>query len=410
MQRVAGVVAVLLLLGVAGYFYASTSTAAAYEESDQLAADVDEAFTDANNGFALQLHRTLRADGQENVFISPISIATALSMAYEGANGSTRAAMAETLNYNEEQFAAADEYRRLLRSLNMVDEQVELNTANSVWLREGYPVRDAYLSTMQDDYRAEVFERLAVDDMNAWVADETDGMIDQLINSLPGNAVMVLLNAIYFQGEWAEAFDPEDTDEADFHTADGPVTVDMMQQDEMEVGYYEDVDVEAVRLPYGRDKVAMYVFAPKLSGETPQGELDAFISELERADLATYVEAMQENQTVDVYLPTFEMAYGTESLQTQLEQLGMAEAFQQTADFSRMSPANPYVHDVLHKAVIEVDEEGTEAAAATGVVMAESAQLDQTVFRADRPFFFVIRDDRTGSILFMGSMDRPGDA
>jgi serpin B len=301
----------------------------------------------------------------------------------------------------------------LIQSLENVDQAVNLLIGNSVWMKQEFAplVKPSFLQSVGTSYNSEMFMRdfgnpETVNEINDWVDKQTEGKINQIMNSLDPNLVMILINAIYFNGTWTIEFDKSKTQKEDFFLSDGGnVTVDMMNT----VGnfsYYSDDTCEVARLPYGRDKVAMYIFLPR------EGvSLDSFVAGLNQTVHDEYISRLQPLDKLIVEMPKFQVEYG-QRLNSVLSSLGMEVAFDSMrADFSGIaSPGsgNLFVSYVDHKAVIEVNEEGTVAAAATSVGVTYSMVTPAPPsFIVNRPFYYEIRDDRSGSILFMGEMLNP---
>ncbi len=416
--RTAGTVlaAGVLLAGLFAIYTTFMGPAAAYQASDRLAGDVDPAVVAAHTAFGFDLFRSLAANESENVFVSPLSVSTALAMAYNGANGSTRAEMASVLGYERMSLDAVNrEHGELLRSLEQADRDVELSIGNSVWLRDAFAprVRPGYTARLQERYDSDVYLRdftdpSTVNDINGWVDEETRGMIPRMVNRIDAQTVMFLLNAVYFKGTWTTQFDEADTDQEPFHAPGGDVDVQMMET-EGNFSYGRDAAAEAARLPYGRGKIAMYVFLP-----SENRSLDAFIHRFDREQLQHYRDRMAPHDETTVKLPRFRVEYGKKRLNGVLQALGMPTAFRpRDANFSGIAPVtqgqNLYLQFVDHKAVVRVNEEGTEAAAATnvGVGLTSAPQNPAPRFIVDRPFVFLIRDDRTGTVLFAGKVTNP---
>jgi serine protease inhibitor len=357
------------------------------------------ALVNANSQFAFDIFKQLNTvESGNNVFISPFSISTALAMLYQGARGETKEEIAKTLSYCGIDIKELNsESKYLLNYLNNVDSYITLNISNSVWYQDGFKVQADFLNTTNDVFGAQIRsldlgKADAADTINNWIADATNGMIEQMLTP-PLYGLMYLINAIYFKGDWTKPFDPELTHAATFTTESGNQnTVDMMYAN-MTVEYGKGTDYSAIRLPYGEEKVGMYCILP-----ADNIAIDTFISGLNVAKLKKIKQSLATRDNFSVHLPKFKMAYGVKSLVDTLKRLGMTKAFNGEADFSGIA-ASLSVADVLHKAVIDLNEQGTEAAAATVVVL-EAAIQDN--FNANRPFVFLIVDDTTGSILFMG--------
>jgi len=408
----ASVIAIALVASVSVALYLPD---AAYAASDELALSVDSDIVSANNDFGLDIFSRLVGDEDsgKNVFISPLSISTCLAMVYIGSDGETRAAMADTLNFDSFSLEKLkDEYSKLIGSLEGADNSVALSIANSAWIRQEYEeaIKQSYKDAIDTNFDASIFARdfsnpQTVGEINGWVSQETNGMIDKMIDSIPTELVMYLINAIYFKGDWVNQFDASDTSKADFHLSDGgTMEADMMYvHDKFNYSYYEEDGVQVGRLPYGRDKIAMYVFLPD------EGmDVDSFVAGLDDEKLEAYIEGLPDAHNLDLYLPKFEVEYGKKRLNDVLADMGMQIAFDPSeAGFSEMATVPLFISFVDHKAVIKVNEEGTEAAAVTVVGMELTSTPQYEEFRVDRPFFFVIRDDRSGSILFMGKVMDP---
>lgn len=378
-----------------------------FNSSGNTSKKLDPEFVKRNTEFAFKIFKQLnQEDKDNNIFISPISISTALAMTYQGAESTTKEAMAETLEYYDMDIDILNEnFKGLLQGLDKLDKSIELNMANSIWLREGEPVNENFLSINKKFFKA-LIEELdfskdnAADIINEWISHATNKKITEMIEPpISADTLMYLINAIYFKGEWAKKFDEKNTYSAPFHAEDGSTQDIMMMTLNDEIEYGKGKDFQVVRLPYGKGHVAMYCILPE------EGmPINDFIESFDREKWDKIKSTIEEEDGVVVKLPRFKLEYGIKSLKDSLKALGMAEAFSEMADFSSIRN-DVYIHDVFHKAVIEVNEEGSEAAAATVVeIRVTSAITEPIIFSADRPFIFIIADDQTNTILFIGKV------
>jgi len=409
----------LLLLMVIGYFGIDLTRnylqKQAYAESDQIATNVNQEPVAINTQFALDIfNRLCMEDVDQNVFISPLSISTALTMTYTGAEGDTETAMENTLGYNDMTTDQVKEYyRSLFSSLEKVDKDVTLNNANSMWIKDSFEpyVKEEYVVTLKDYFSSELFIRPfnqeTVTQMNNWVSEKTENKINKMMEEIDPDLVLFLVNAIYFKADWTNPFKPDETLKRDFTLIDGStIPVDMMHQEE-DFKYVEGEGFAAARFPYGREKVAMYIFLPD-----PETSIESFMTELTQEKLDEAIKEMQTESDLEVRIPKFKVEYGVKRLNNALTALGMGIAFDganaDLSDIAEVDPLNLFIAFVDHKAVIEVDEKGTEAAAATVVGAGLTSMPPPSKnFHVDRPFFFIIRDDRTNTILFMGKITNP---
>ncbi len=360
-----------------------------------------------NNAFGFSVFQKLHEGApDENIFISPLSISTALSMTMNGTAGATRTAMQKTLEINDwnvDEVNAA--YGLLLNGLPRLDEEVQLQLANSIWYKENYPIKESFLTTNAENYNSEVTGMDftapdALDRINGWVEDNTNGKIKTIINQIPSNVVMFLLNAIYFKGNWTHPFDEEMTREASFFsTSETEEPVDMMVHPMIELPFMQTETFSAVDMPYGDSIYSMSVLVPK-DGYT----VSDIIPELTTENWNVWVNQLEPAE-IQVGLPKFELKY-EQKLNDILKDLGMGIAFTDSADFSDMTPGGDLkISEVRHKSFIEVDEKGTEAAAVTVVVIVETS-VPPGVY-ANKPFLFVIRENMTNTVLFIGKMMHP---
>jgi len=410
------VVVIVTLIGISAFIYIPRhNQSVAYATSDEKASSVDEGLVDANTRFAFRIFKELMIEDEgKNIFISPLSISTALTMTYNGAEGSTKDAMSETLELGDMKIADVNEgYLNLIESLEGADKQVNLEIGNSVWIDEEFEPRvyTTFTEGISTYYEGELFTRNfgdtgTIDDINSWISDKTNEKIDKMIEQIDPDVVMFLINAIYFKGDWTNKFDAAKTSKDDFYLPDGETVQPDMMSTSGDFYYYSGEGLKVARLPYGRDKIAMYIFLPSKAVS-----LESFIGNLNQPIFDDYVSRLHRVSDLKVKFPKFKLEYGKKRLNDALSKLGMGVAFDmRAANFSGIAPTdqeNLYIDFVDHKAFIEVNEKGTEAAAATVVAVAvESAPMEAT-FYVDRPFFFVIRDDRSGTILFMGNIVNP---
>ncbi len=389
----------LLALGGCGFF----QDGEAAHEYD--AGKVNGEFINGNNEFAWDIMKALNEeDEEENIFISPISISTALSMTYQGAREETKEEMAEVLGYGGmEDEVLRESYEEFLTYLAALDPDIELNIGNSIWYREGEAIEEDFLTINKGVFDASVEEidfsdDRAADIINDWIEGATEGKIERMLEGpIPGNVIMYLINAIYFNGEWAVPFEEEQSFEREFTSITGEIQNTMMMKRNGEVEYGEGENYKSVRMPYGENEnTAMYVILP-----TEELSINEFLRRIDNTKWQEIKNSISPAQDVELQIPRFEMEYGIKSLKDALIKLGMSTPFEMNANFDGIR-SGIFIEEVLHKAVIEVNEQGSEAAAVTIVEMEESAAMDPLNFIADRPFIFIIANDEADSILFMG--------
>ena len=371
-----------------------------------------------NSAFALDLYHALRQVGEENLFYSPYSISLALAMTYAGARGETEQQMADTLRFTLSQERLHPAFNGLDLELARRGEgeegddegRFQLNIANSIWGQRGYEFLSTFLDLLAEHYGAGLRtldfakpEEARVT-INKWVSDQAEDRIKDLIppGAIPPSTRLVLANAIYFNAAWSHPFEDQLTRDGTFYLLDGSqVIVPMMEQ--MERFRYADGEgVQAVELTYKGGEVAMLILLPEA------GRFEAFESTLDAERIAGIVQDLAPS-SVALSMPKFEYDSSFE-LRKVLSEMGMPGAFtDEVADFSGMNGSRGlYIGKVVHKAFVAVDEAGTEAAAATAVIMVEQAAPGSPVeVTVDRPFIFVIRDIETDAILFLGRVVDP---
>ena len=371
---------------------------------------VNSKLVDANTKFGFKLFQeVLKQDSNKNVFISPTSIAIALSMTYNGASGKTQQVMANALQFQGMSLQDINQANEVLKStLEKADPDIQLSIANSLWARQGIPFKPEFMQKNQQFYGAKVTELDfakpdAPNAINNWVKENTRGKIDQIVNQLKPDDVLFLINAIYFKGKWTKQFDKSQTDERPFYLSNGSQKQHPMMSQSGRYRYYENEAFQAVSLPYGKGNMSLYVFLPKKNTN-----LDSFQQQLSLQNWQQWMNQFQMRQG-SIQLPRFKFDYNIQ-LNNALKALGMEEAFSDGANFSNMTSASVAIDEVKHKTFVEVNEEGTEAAAVTSVgITMTSAPMPESPFQmvVDRPFFCAIRDNQTGTVLFMGSIREP---
>lgn len=374
---------------------------------------IDANVVTANTQFGFNLFDEIRKTEQDkNIFISPLSISIALAMTLNGASSETEQAMANTLQLQGLDTESINTgYAGLRQALQVADPKVILTIANSLWARQGVPFKQDFLQRNTEYFGAEVsalnfMDPSTLTTINQWVNTNTNGKITKILDEINPDTVLFLINAIYFKGKWQTEFDPSHTRDGTFYLGtDGEKQVPMMTRTG-DYSYYENYEekFQAISLPYGDGRMSMYIFLPYR-----ESDLNTFLNGLDPENWEHWISQFNE-QEVFLSMPKFKLEY-EKTLNNPLQALGMGIAFAAgAADFSRMADLealgkNLYIGEVLHKAVVEVNEEGTEAAAVTSVgIRATSAP---PAFIADRPFFFAIRDNETKTVLFMGTVLEP---
>ena len=364
----------------------------------------------ANTTFGFKLFsELLQHDQGKNVFVSPSSVAIALSMLYNGATGETQQQMAKTLELQSMSLTELNQANAELKAvLENPDAGVQLAIANSLWARQGVSFKPAFMQHNQNFYGAQVTALdfaapNATATINNWVKENTRGKISQIVDSLKPDDVLFLLNAIYFKGTWAKAFDKSDTVNKPFYRSDGSQTRHPLMAQTGSYKYYETDQFQAVSLPYGKKRVSMYLFLPKQSSN-----LSSFAKTLTAENWQQWMGRFR-TQSGAVQVPRFKLEYDV-SLKKALSALGMSIAFDANkATFDELSSASTKIDQVRHKTFVEVNEEGTEAAAATsiGIIATSMPMHEPFQMVVDRPFFCAIRDNKTGTVLFMGAIVDP---
>ncbi|MFH1943888.1 MAG: serpin family protein [bacterium] len=361
----------------------------------------------STNVFGFNLFREIiRTEPDTNIFISPLSVAFALGMTANGAAGNTEEAFRQTLGFDGMSSQEINEsFRNVVSLLTALDPQVTLELANSIWTRLGFQVEQDFIDVNRTYFDADVRSLdFSLADapgvINGWVEQKTHGKITEIIQRIDRATMMFLINAVYFKGAWTYEFDPSLTFDEDFIAPDGIVSSCRMMVQEGDFSYAETSDFQAVDLPYGDGKFSMTVFLPK------QGtSLDALIQALTPENWSLWMASFSE-RNAKLYLPKFKVEYGIQ-LNDVLATLGLGIAFTAQADFTRINrEGGLFISEVKHKAFVQVDEERTEAAAVTVVVVSRGSASD-VVMRVNRPFLFVIRENHSNTILFIGKIAVP---
>lgn len=372
---------------------------------------------EGNNKFALKIFNNLSENIDRNIFISPYSISTALAMTYGGAEGETKDQMRKALFFPEDDLVLYNSFQYLIQSINELgnsNDNLELKTANAIWVENNFKIKNKFEELVKTKYLSEINGMDFVNkpeecriEINNWASENTENKITNLIPKglISQQTKLVLTNAIYFLADWQNQFKKRYTKEDNFYLSNGEkVKIKMMHQTEY-FRYTENEKVQIIELPYENDRLSMIVFLPRSNNSNS-------------ADLLLTIDSFNKNiqdlrsEKIRLYLPKFKFTYFS-LLNNVLQEMGMRDAFTSKADFSGINKNKRdalMISDVLHKAYIDVTEIGTEAAAATAVTMKLTSAPPTSkpiTFRADHPFIFMIYDNQTEQILFIGKLNNP---
>ncbi|MFA5051325.1 MAG: serpin family protein [Patescibacteria group bacterium] len=410
------VAAIVVVVGVSVYCFKNqkfTPTPAPVTDDKGSTLEGINSVISANNQFALDLYSQLKSS-EGNIFFSPYSISTALAMTYEGARGTTAEEMQSVFHFPVDSNLRRSAFASIHNQLNKPDAKYQLSIANALWAQNDYKFLNDYLATLEQYYAGKATNvdfknstEASRQTINKWVEDKTNDKIKNLFpqGSIDSMTRLVLTNAIYFKGTWIKQFEKNKTSDEDFRVSPvNTVKVSMMQRTDKDAkfNYTETDDLQVLEMLYEGNKLSMMVLLPK------NNDLLSFENLLSLEKINDWKSKLQE-QRVDVFMPkfTFDTKY---FMNGTLAKMGMPTAFLNSADFSGMDGTkNLSIQNVIHQAFVDVNEEGTEAAAATGISMGlTSAPPQKTpIFRADHPFIFVIQDKDNGNILFFGRVSNP---
>lgn len=364
----------------------------------------------SGNSFSFDIFtRVMNSAGQnENVMISPLSISFALSMTVNGATGATRDSMMEALKLNGLTPEAVNKsFKDLTASLLSVDKRVLMSIANSVWIENDFSAKQSFIDILTSYYDSEsryfdINDASAPDKINQWIEDNTNGLIKEMIDKLDDNAVMLLINAIYFKGKWQSQFDKTKTTSLPFYKFGGnQADVQMMKQKE-DFKVFTGEEFLMAEFPYGQGNFVMDVILPN-----ERDGLNVLQSKINDTNFTAWLNQMRTRET-EVTFPRFKYGF-KKKLKDVLTEMGMGIAFKDYADFSNISEQYDLkINDVTHQSFIETNEEGTEAAAATVVEIVNTSMPPAPLeFKMDHPFIYIIRETQTNSIIFMGRVSDP---
>jgi serine protease inhibitor len=367
----------------------------------------------SSNDFGFDLFQEITATEADttNIFISPLSVSLALGMTLNGANGQTQSDMEKTLGFeglSSEQINQT--YKVLIQNLLQLDPKVIFEIANSIWYRNSFEVEQNFLDVNVNYFDSEVIganfdDPETVNQINSWISDETHEKITKVIENIDPLTVMFLINALYFKGSWTYEFDPEETKDAPFYLKNGTETTCQMMSYRMEHPYFATEDFQAIDLPYGDGDFSMLIILPK-----PEKNIDDIINMITPENWSLWLNSFSKD-SVDLFLPKFKVEYENK-LKEELSGMGMGIAFTpDEADFSKINKDfDLLINDVIHKTYVEVNEEGTEAAAVT-VVIIELTSIgpddEKKIMEINRPFIFAIYEHQYNTILFMGKVMQP---
>ncbi|SFM43062.1 serpin family protein [Methanolobus profundi] len=369
----------------------------------------------ANNAFAFDMYSMVIVENKQNVFISPYSIFTAVAMCYDGAENSTKEQMANVFNFPLNKTVLGMSSKDVISEINSGSDEYELETANALWVQKDFDLKQQYISNSVNYYSGKVAKvdfknqpensRVLIND---WVESKTNDKIKDLISDgviKPKYTRLILTNAIYFNGKWMDEFDKENTqDQAFYPSKDEEISAETMYAQRY-LNYGENSNAMILELPYKGDALCMYLVLPN------ENTIEDFETSFSLNDYNELKSNMDSKYEVRTWLPKFKFETKTK-LSKSLIEMGMVDAFDdKNATFTGISDERLKISEVVHQAFVDVQEEGTEAAAATAVVIDECESVEEPEpireFKADHPFMFFIEDKRTGCILFMGKVESP---
>lgn len=367
----------------------------------------------ANNKFAIDYYNKI--DTGKNIFFSPFSISTALAMTYEGASGKTAEEMQNVFYFPENDLERRASFAKIYNSLNnsVSKGNYDLSIANSLWAEQTYEFYQSYFDLIEKYYYGKVnnvdfvnYPEEQRQKINAWVEEQTKNKIKDLLPETPPSITtetrLVLTNAIYFKGDWATKFKEENTKQEDFFVSENNIVKAQLMEQEEEFFYYKDNEFQYLELPYKGEEISMLIILP-LNNE---GKIN-YDFDIPTAEQLMELKEKMFKQEVIVRIPKIKLETKYE-MKKDLQEMGLREAFTNSANFSKMDPENfVRISEIYHKAFVEINEEGTEAAAATAVVIIEKTAFVQTeLFKANKPFAFIIKNNNE-EILFMGKIVDP---
>ncbi|MCD6168061.1 MAG: serpin family protein [Caldisericia bacterium] len=373
--------------------------------------------SDGNNLFSIDMYKKLSEASSGNVFYSPYSIFSAMAMAYEGANGETYDEIKKVFHFPDKEKLRPN-FAKIYNEINREVRDYELRTGNALWVQKDFPLLEEYKTTVEKYYGGKAANLDFVNEteksretINKFIEEQTNGKIKDLISKgiLDRYTRLVITNAIYFKGTWKWEFKKSDTRDEDFYVnPKETVKVPMMymKPEKAEFNYTETEKLQILELPYKGDRISMIILLPKKENGYTLKDVE---KELSYENLKKWLMKMQKTKLDAIYIPkfTFKTKY---FLKDALTKMGMKTSFSGNADFSKITGKKDlFISNVIHQAFIDVNEKGTEAAAATAIVMKFTAIKPTYIFRADHPFIFIIHDKETGSILFMGRLVNPAE-
>lgn len=368
----------------------------------------EKEIANSSSSFGLKIFKKIiQAEGEKNIFISPLSISMALGMTMNGADGETYNAMRSTLEFDGiSQQQINESYQSLIELLTGVDSKVVFKVANSIWYRQELNFEKEFID-LNKKYFDAVISPLdfnndnSVDIINNWVNQNTDGLITEIIKTIPAEAIMYLINAVYFKGTWQFEFEKEKTIDDYFTSSNDRQLPCKLMVQENDYSFYANEQFQMIDLPYGEGAYSMTIILPK-------NNIEAIVSILNEQNWNSWIDNLSE-QTGTLLLPKFKLEYKL-LLNDVLKAMGMSIAFDPgNADFTKLynGIGNAFISKVEHKTFIELNEEGTEAAAVTSVEISFDSAGGGFVMRVDKPFIFAIREMNSNSILFIGQIFEP---
>ena len=412
-------VSILIISGTVYYVFSEIESGKQETYSIPLADDTNataesiSSLVGSMNDFSFDFYDQIIEKENGNIFFSPYSIFVALSMAYEGSDGNTSIEFEDVLNFKQNNSESLGSFGKIYNLLNQNQDGYKISTANAFWAHKDYTFLDSYLGLLENFYMADANELdfsknvEAAETINLWIEEKTNNKIKDMIdaNMLSDFTKLVLTNAIYFKGLWAQPFDPDSTYEADFQIKeDEIVKVDMMTSDsDSRFNYTENEDLKVLKLNYWGNKLSMVIILPN------ENNITKAEAQINAKNLSNWNSDFVETE-IKVELPKFKFERKYDLI-NYLRELGINDAFSPgIADFSKMDGTNSlFIGKALHQSFVEVNEEGTEAAAATAIIMELTAMPDEKFFIADHPFIFLIQHEETGAILFMGKVTDPSE-